>query len=344
MKVAVLGATGYAGCELVRLLHQHPRAEIEYIGSRSHVGTTYHLVHPQFFRAFGLELQPPDLNLIPDPVELVFCALPHGRSADLVPDLLAAGKRVIDLSADFRLRNPALYETWYGRVHPAPDLLSKAIYGLPEVNREVLPGAALVANPGCYPTSVLLALAPLANAGWIDWDSVVIDAKSGVSGAGRSPRQAFHFPECTESVKAYRVGDHQHIPEIEQLLSHLSSEAVTITFTPHLVPMIRGILSTIYLRLRQNCNPGQIDQLYEQFYDGHPFVRLLPPPQLPETRFVRGSNFCDLGWRFDQRTGRLVILSAIDNLVKGAAGQAVQNMNLLFGLPEETGLTQLPLF
>ncbi len=343
MEVAVLGATGYAGCELVRLLCRHPGVEIKFISSESHAGLSLDLVHPQFYDVFGLELQPLRLSAIPESVELVFCALPHGRSAGLVPGLLAAGKRVIDLSADFRLRDPALYETWYSRTHPASALLDEAIYGLPEINREAITGAGLIANPGCYPTSALLALAPLAGRGLVDWDSVVIDAKTGVSGAGRTPRQPFHFPECTENLKAYRVADHQHTPEIEQLLSHLSGDAVTITFTPHLVPMARGIFSTVYLRLRRDFTPDQLDQAYREFYDGHPFVRVLPPPRLPETRLVRGSNYCDLGIRLDRRTGRLLVLSVIDNLVKGAAGQAVQNMNIMCGLPEETGLTQLPL-
>lgn len=342
VKVAILGATGYTGSELVRLLSQHPRVELAFISSRGDAGSPFYRVHPQFYEVQGLKLQPPELELIPEAVELVFCALPHGRSAEVVPALLKAGKRVIDLSADFRLREASLYETWYGWAHPAPALLEESVYGLPEINGEALPGAALVANPGCYPTSALLALAPLAEAGLVDWDSVIIDAKTGVSGAGRNPKQAFHFPECTESVKAYRIGDHQHMPEIEQVLAQLSGEAVTLTFTPHLVPMIRGILSTIYLRLRRKCTPEQVEQLYQDYYSGAPFVRL--PEQLPETRFVRGSNYCDLGWRFDERTGRLVIISAIDNLVKGAAGQAVQNMNLQLGFPEETGLTQLPLF
>ncbi|NLA05920.1 MAG: N-acetyl-gamma-glutamyl-phosphate reductase [Firmicutes bacterium] len=343
MEVAVIGATGYTGSELVRLLGQHPRVKLSYISSRGDAGSPYDRVHPQFYRAVELELQPPDLELIPGAAELVFCALPHGRSAEVVPALLAAGKKVIDLSADFRLLDPALYESWYGWAHPAPDLLEKAVYGMPEINREALPGAALVANPGCFPTSALLALMPPAEAGWVDWESVVVDAKTGVSGAGRNPKQAFHFPECAESVKAYRIGDHQHTPEIEQVLSRLSGEAVTITFTPHLVPMIRGILSTVYLRLNRDCTSEEVAQLYRHFYSAHPFVRLLPG-QLPETRFVRGSNYCDLGWRFDRRTGRLVIVSAIDNLVKGAAGQAVQNMNLVLGYDEETGLGQVPLF
>ncbi|NLA12314.1 MAG: N-acetyl-gamma-glutamyl-phosphate reductase [Firmicutes bacterium] len=344
MKVAVLGATGYTGSELVRLLQQHPRVELEFISSRGDAGSPYHTVHPQFYRSVGLALQPPALELIPDAVELIFCALPHGRSVEVAPALLEAGKRVIDLSADFRLNDPALYESWYGWAHPAPELLGKAVYGMPELNGAALPGATLVANPGCFPTGALLALAPLAAAGWVDWASVIVDAKTGVSGAGRTARQAFHFPECAESVKAYRIGDHQHTPEIEQVLGGLGGGAVTITFTPHLVPMIRGILSTVYLRLDRDCTEEQLAQLYGEFYAKAPFVRLLPEGQLPETRFVRGSNYCDLGWRFDRRTGRLVIVSAIDNLVKGAAGQAVQNMNLMLGYSEESGLTQVPLF
>ena len=344
MEVAVIGATGYTGSELVRLLGQHPRVKVSYVSSRGDAGSPYHQVHPQFYQAVELELQPPDLALIPEAAELVFCALPHGRSAEVIPALLDAGKNVIDLSADFRLLDPALYEDWYGWSHPAPGLLGKAVYGMPEINREALPGAALVANPGCYPTSALLALLPLAETGWVKWESVIVDAKTGVSGAGRNPKQAFHFPECAESVKAYRIGDHQHTPEIEQILSRLSGEAVTLTFTPHLVPMIRGILSTVYLCLNRDCTAEELEQLYREFYSGHPFVRLLPGQQLPETRFVRGSNFCDLGWRFDRRNGRLVIVSAIDNLVKGAAGQAVQNMNLVLGYAEDSGLGQTPLF
>ncbi len=344
MKVAILGATGYTGSELVRLLHQHPGVELAFISSRGDAGSPYYRVHPQFYQAVGLALQPPALELIPDAVELIFCALPHGRSVEVVPALLDAGKQVIDLSADFRLRDPGLYEDWYGWTHAAPELLERAVYGLPEINREALSGAVLVANPGCFPTGALLALAPLAAAGVVDWASVVIDAKTGVSGAGRTARPAFHFPECAESVKAYRIGDHQHTPEIEQILGELSGGTVTLNFTPHLVPMIRGILSTVYLRLQGGGTPEQVARLFGEFYEGAPFVRLLPAEQLPETRYVRGSNCCDLGWRFDRRSGRLVIVSAIDNLVKGAAGQAVQNMNLMLGYSEESGLTQVPLF
>ena len=343
MDVAILGATGYAGCELVRLLGLHPAVEIRFVSSESHAGKSFDRVHPQFYRTCELELEPLDPDSIPDAVELVFCALPHGRPAGVVPLLLQAGKKVIDLSADFRLLDPALYESWYSRVHPAPELLGRAIYGLPEINGESLYGAALIANPGCFPTAALLALAPLAGSGQVDWSSVVVDAKTGVSGAGRTPQQRFHFPECTENLQAYRVGRHQHTPEIEQLLSSLSGEAVQVTFTPHLVPMARGIFCTTYLRLRRRMSLEELDHIYRQYYRGRPFVRVLPQPRLPETRLVRGSNFCDLGVCLDEHSGRVIILSAIDNLVKGAAGQAVQNMNLMLGLPEETGLDQPPL-
>lgn len=341
-EIAILGATGYTGIELVRLLYHHPGAKLSFLSSESHAGISLAGVHPQFYGRVEQQLQPLRVEAIPEAVELVFCALPHGSSAGVIPELLTGGKRVIDLSADFRLREPALYEQWYGRSHPAPGLLNEAVYGLPEINGEAVKKATLVANPGCYPTGALLALAPLVRAGQVNSSSIIIDAKSGVSGAGRAPRQDFHFPECTENFKAYRVGNHQHTPEIEQLLGQLTGQKVTITFTPHLVPMIRGILSTIYLSLRRELTLEQICDLYREFYRGQPFVRVLEPPLLPETRMVRGSNYCDLALRRDERTGRVIVFSAIDNLVKGAAGQAVQNMNLMFGFAEETGLTQLP--
>lgn len=341
VEVAVLGATGYAGSELVRLLHGHGGVKLSFLSSESHAGKLLAEVHPQFYGRVTQRLQPLRVEAIPESVELVFCALPHGSSCAVVPHLVQSGRRVIDLSADFRLADPALYEQWYGRTHPAPGLLGRAVYGLPEINRTLIGPAGLVANPGCYPTAALLALAPLARERLVDWPSVVIDAKSGVSGAGRTPRQAFHFPDCAENFKAYRVGDHQHTPEIEVVLGTLSREAVRVTFIPHLVPMIRGILCTVYLNLVRELSLKRVYALYRDFYREHPFIRLLEPPLLPETRLVRGGNFCDLAVRRDDRTGRFIILAAIDNLVKGAAGQAVQNMNLMCGFPEETGLTGL---
>ncbi|HOL18205.1 MAG TPA: N-acetyl-gamma-glutamyl-phosphate reductase [Bacillota bacterium] len=341
LQVAILGATGYTGAELVRLLHRHPQVQIAYISSESHAGQPLNRVHPQFRDIVELKLQPLQVEEIPEAVELVFCALPHGSSAGVVPKLLQQGRRVIDLSADFRLRQPALYDQWYGRTHPAPELLKQAVYGLPELFAISIKTARLVANPGCYPTAAILSLAPLVQSGLADPESVIIDAKSGVSGAGRTPKQAFHFPDCTENFKAYRVGDHQHTPEIEQVLGDLSGEAAAITFTPHLVPMIRGIFSTAYLALRRPLNLEELLALYHDFYREKPFVRVIEAPDLPETRAVRGSNYCDISLRLDGRTGRVIVLSAIDNLVKGAAGQAVQNMNLMYGFPETAGLEQM---
>lgn len=277
-KVAILGATGYTGVELVRLLHRHPQVEVFFLSSESSAGEPFDRVHPQFRGKVDLELQPLQVKAIPEAVELVFCALPHGRSAGVIPELLQQGLRVVDLSADFRLREPSLYDQWYGRVHPAPGLLADTVYGSPELYGEKIKTAQLVANPGCYPTSVILALAPLAQAGLADWSSVIVDAKSGVSGAGRSPKQDFHFPDCTENFKAYRIGNHQHTPEIEQVLSSLSGREVILTFTPHLVPMIRGIFSTAYLKLCRELPLQDIQNHYLDFYRTHPFVRIIEPP------------------------------------------------------------------
>ncbi|HED24059.1 MAG TPA: N-acetyl-gamma-glutamyl-phosphate reductase [Firmicutes bacterium] len=342
IKAAVLGATGYTGLELVRLLHTHPEAEIVFLSSESYAGQKLSAVHPQFCPQIDLQLQYLNADQIPVDADIVFCALPHGQSAPVVPDLLKRGFRVIDLSADFRLKNAALYPRWYKREHPCPEKLPDAVYGLPELYSEPIRDASLLANPGCFPTGILLALAPLLKEKVVDPGGIVIDAKTGVSGAGRSPQQAFHFPECSDNFKAYRVAEHQHTPEIEQELGRFSGGKVQVTFVPHLVPMIRGILSTIYAYPAGEGEENKLASLYKNFYSRSYFIRYLERPALPETRFVRGSNFCDLACRFDPRTGRLIIVAAIDNLVKGASGQAVQNMNIMFGLPEETGLNQVP--
>lgn len=342
VEVAILGATGYTGSELIRLLNSHPGVKLAFLSSESHAGSALSKVHPQFSGAIRLELQPLQVDRIPKSVELVFCALPHGSSLQVVPELRRRKMRVVDLSADFRLSDPLLYPRWYGHTHPSAALLEEAVYGLSELYGPRISEAGLVANPGCYPTSAILALAPLALKRQINWESVLIDAKSGVSGAGRTPKQDFHFPDCTENFKAYRVGNHQHTPEIEQELSRLAGEKVVLTFTPHLAPMIRGILSTVYLKLRTPLSLKELYDIYGDFYRSSPFVRLRED-ELPETRFVRGSNYCDLALRLDERTGRLIVLSAIDNLVKGASGQAVQNMNLMLGFAQETGLVQIPL-
>ncbi|MEW5786091.1 MAG: N-acetyl-gamma-glutamyl-phosphate reductase [Bacillota bacterium] len=341
-EIAVLGATGYTGMELVRLLYFHPGVRLSFLSSESSAGLNLGSVHPQFYGMFEEPLQPLRVDQVPTAVELVFCALPHGRSAAVVPALLQRGKKVIDLSADFRLLDPDLYRQWYGRNEPVEPPAAEAVYGLPELYGAAVRGARLVANPGCYPTSIILGLAPLAREGLVEWSSVIVDAKSGVSGAGRAPRQDFHFPECTENFKAYRVACHQHTPEIEQELGRLAGEKVTLTFTPHLVPMVRGILSTIYLTPRRKQTAAELLALYRDFYRPHRFVRILEPPLLPETRLVRGTNYCDVALRHDERTGRLIIISVIDNLTRGASGQAVQNMNLMLGFAEDTGLRYLP--
>ncbi len=340
IEAAVLGATGYTGIELIRLINAHPDVSLALATSESHDGKKISDVHPQFYGQTDLILGKMEPDQVPSTIDVVFCALPHGSSAEAGAVLHKKGFRVIDLSADFRLKNPAAYSQWYNLDHPHPELLECSVYGLPELYKEQVKNAGLIANPGCYPTGIILALAPLLKNNMIDLKSIIIDAKSGVSGAGRAPKQPFHFPECTENFKAYRVASHQHTPEIEQELSRLAENQLKVTFTPHLVPMIRGILSTIYLKLNKEQSESELNNLYLDFYGGSPFVRILKPPALPETRFVRGSNYCDLALKLDSRTGQLIILSAIDNLVKGAAGQAVQNMNLMFGFSETAGLGQ----
>jgi len=341
-KIAILGATGYTGTELIRLLNDHPEAEVVFISSETYAGSKLSDIHPQFREQEDLILSRMQVDEIPPAVEIVFCALPHGQPAGTVPGLLEKGHRVIDLSADFRLKEAELYRQWYELEHPAPSFLEEAVYGLPELNRGAVSTARLIANPGCYPTSIILPLAPLLKENMVKAASLIVDAKSGASGAGRTPRQAFHFPDCTENFKAYRVACHQHTAEIEQELGLIGESEIKVTFTPHLVPMVRGILSTIYLEPASGKTDEEIRALYSCFYGECPFVRILEEDALPETRFVRGSNFIDIAFKMDRRTGRLIILSAIDNLVKGAAGQAVQNMNIMLGLPEDTGLRQLP--
>ncbi len=342
-RVAILGATGYTGTELFRLLHDHPGAEVVFVSSETYAGNKLSDIHPQFREQEDLILSRMAAEEIPTEVDLVFCALPHGESSGAVSALLEKGFRVIDLSADFRLKEAGLYREWYELEHPEPALLGEAVYGLPELNRGAVSTARLIANPGCYPTSIILALAPLAKGQLVKPGSLIIDAKSGVSGAGRTPKQPFHFPDCTENFKAYRVACHQHTPEIEQELSMLAGSEVKVTFTPHLVPMVRGILSTIYLELETGKPEEELRAIYSYFYGECPFVRVLEAANFPETRLVRGSNFIDIALKMDRRTGRLVVISALDNLVKGAAGQAVQNMNIMLGLPEDTGLGQLPI-
>ncbi len=340
MKVGIVGASGYTGAELLRLLVRHPEVELQVLTAERHAGRSVEEVFSSF-RGFRLpDLEPLDIDRVASKAELFFTALPHGTSMNVVKGLIERGKRVIDLSADFRLRDAALYERWY-TAHSCPELLSDAVYGLPELHRSRIRGARLVANPGCYPTGVLLALLPLAEKGLLG-DQVVVDAKSGVSGAGRSPSQGTHFCEVAEAIRAYNVGRHRHTPEMEQELKGLCGREVTVLFTPHLVPMNRGILSTVYAFLKRPMAEEELYDLYSERFKDEPFVRICPLGDFPSTSAVRGTNFCDIGLMVKGTTA--VVISAIDNLTKGASGQAVQAMNIMAGFPETVGLEGLALF
>ncbi len=344
MDIGIIGVTGYTGSELLRILLNHDGVNVCYVTSHSFAGKPLAEVHPHFTGISNLTCETFDVDEAAKKTSLVFCALPHGESMEVVSALYSAGLRVIDLSADFRLNSSEAYQKWYKREHRAVEELKHAVYGLPELYRDQTREARLVANPGCYPTSVLLALAPLARQeGMINWNSLVVDAKSGTSGAGRVPSPVLHYPECTENFRAYRVAVHQHSGEMEQELGKLTGCPTAFTFVPHLVPMVRGILSTIYVETASGVQEGDIQKLYRTYYSDEYFVRLLPAGLFPETRNVYGSNFCDLGLHWDKRTGRLIVLSALDNLVKGAAGQAVQNMNIMLGYSENRGLQLVPL-
>lgn len=342
VKVGVVGATGYTGVELVRILSGHPEVELVHVASRSHTGTPLGAVHPHLgLKGLPgtLSLETVEVEVVSRGAEVVFLALPHGVAPGLVPGLLAAGVTVIDLGADFRLKDASLYEAWYGGAHPQRELMARAVYGLPELHREEIRGADLVANPGCYPTAAILALYPLLRENLLDHTTIVVDAKSGVSGAGRSISLGLHYSEVNDNLKAYSpAGTHRHTPEIEQELGRIAGGPLIISFTPHLVPMTRGILATVYGQLQGKHTAADLIALYHDTYQQEPFVEVLAEGSLPQTKHVFGSNHCQLGVHVDERTGRAVVVSVIDNLVKGAAGQAVQNMNLVLGLDERTGL------
>jgi len=348
VKVAIVGVTGYTGQELVRLLLSHENVEIKSAVSYSHNGKLITNVYPGFSKTTDLICEEADLEKLAAEVDVIFLALPHGQAASKVNEKVLAQCKVIDLGGDFRLKNVSDYEHWYKLKHASPQLLTNAVYGLPELNRKTIVTANLIANPGCYATCSILTLAPLIDAKMIDNRSIIIDAKSGVSGAGRSTDLGVHFNECNESIKAYQVATHRHTPEIEQALSVLTERPFALSFTPHLVPMNRGILVTAYASLLKDVTTEEITDVYRSFYANEPFIRLFDglngDYRHPETRFVKGSNFCDISVSVDARTKRVVCIGAIDNLVKGAAGQAIQNMNLLFGLPETTGLRQAAIF
>jgi N-acetyl-gamma-glutamyl-phosphate reductase len=340
-KIAIVGASGYSGEELVRLLVRHPRVELAALTSRQAAGQTLAQVYPKFagYPGAGVTFIDSDVAAIAATgAQIAFLALPHGVAKEFAGPLLSAGLKVIDLSADFRIKSAATYEEFYAEKHTSPELLAESVYGLPELYREQIRAARLIASPGCYPTSMIVPLAPLLKAKLIDPASIVVTSMSGVSGAGRSVKLEYLFGECNESVRAYGLPKHRHLAEVEQELSIAAGEAVTISFAPHLVPLNRGIQTTIHASLRAGVEPAQIGAAWQTAYGSETFVRLLPAGALPDTKNVALTNFIDLAWRHDPRTGRVVLLSAEDNLVKGAAGQAVQSLNILCGWPEELGL------
>lgn len=343
LKVAVIGASGYTGVELLRLLLGHPEVEICCVTSRQHEGLPISQVFPSLSGFSELVCEPLVVDEIASRADLVFTALPHKSAMEVIPDFLARGCKVIDLSADYRLRDQTVYEHWYQQ-HSSPELLSRAVYGLPELYRRQLAGAGLVANPGCYPTSVILALAPLLKRDLIDPESLIADSKSGTSGAGRGTKLGSLFCEVNEGFKAYGVAGHRHTPEIEQEISILAGRPLCLNFTPHLLPISRGILSTCYASLKESRTTDELVEIYRTEYQGEFFIRIMPGNELPNVAFVRGTNFCDIGLVSDQRTGRVIVVSAIDNLVKGAAGQAIQNMNVVCGYDESAGLKLLSAF
>jgi N-acetyl-gamma-glutamyl-phosphate reductase len=340
VRIAVLGASGYAARELLRLLLAHPQAEITALASRQegepHIGD----VHPLLRRRLDLRLENLSAEQIASRADCVFSCLPHAASAEAIVPLLAAGRRVVDLSADYRLNDPATYAKWYEHEHPDPNRLAETVYGLPELYRERIRKAALVANPGCYPTSAILPLAPLLQAGMIASDGIIIDSKSGVSGAGRTPKANLHFPEANENFSAYGVGVHRHTPEIDQVLTDAGGGVTNVIFTPHLVPMDRGILSTTYSQPLKSITEAEVMEVLREFYRDEPFVRV--GSNLPATKDCSFTNFCDITARVVR--GRILTISCIDNLIKGASGAAVQNFNLMYGFDETLGLEQLPLF
>lgn len=340
-RVAVVGATGYAGAELVRILCGHPEVELTILTSRQYAGIKFDSVYPAMAGIVNLVCEEFSIERLSDGADIVFMALPHKLPMELIPELINRGKKVIDLSADFRFNDASLYESHY-QTHTAKKLLETAVYGLCEVYFDKIQRADLIGNPGCYPTSVILPLVPLLKNKLLDIRSIIADSKSGVSGAGRSLSLPTHFCEVSESFKAYKVARHRHAPEIEEVLGLEAGEPVNITFVPHLVPMSRGMLTTIYANLVEKVSVKELHNCITSFYSGRPFVRICPDNRPPDTLYVRGTNYCDIGFKVDERNSRLILISAIDNLVKGASGQAVQNMNIMLGLDETTGLGNVP--
>ena len=344
IKAGIIGSTGYAGQELVRLLMQHPDVEIVWYGSRSYIDQQYADVFQNMFQIVDAKCMDDNMDALADAADVIFTATPQGLCASLVNEDVLNKVKIIDLSADFRIKDVKVYEKWYGIKHKSPSYIKEAVYGLCEINREDIKGARLIANPGCYTTCSILTCYPLVKEGLIDPNTIIVDAKSGTSGAGRGAKTANLFCEVNENMKAYGVASHRHTPEIEEQLGYASGEKVLINFTPHLVPMNRGILATEYATLKKDVTYEEVKAIYDKYYKDEKFVRVLEKDVCPETKWVEGSNYVDINFKIDPRTNRIIMMGAIDNLVKGAAGQAVQNMNLMFGLPETEGLELVPMF
>ena len=343
INVGIIGATGYAGAEIVRLILGHDDAKVVWYGSKSYVDTPYADVYGSMFELVDEKCLAEDMDLLADKADVIFTATPQGKCSTMVNEDLLSKVKVIDLSADFRIKDVARYEKWYGIKHGSPQFLKEAVYGLPELNRKDIKNARLIANPGCFPTCSILSIYPAVKSGMIDPNSIIIDAKSGTTGAGRGAKVQNLYCEVNENIKAYGVTTHRHTPEIEDQLGLAAGQDIKLNFTPHLVPMERGILVTAYANLTGNVTYDDMKKIYDETYANEKFVRVIGDSRVPETRYVKGSNYADVGFRIDERTGRIIMMGAIDNLVKGAAGQAVQNMNLMFGLPEYEGIDQVPM-
>ena len=344
IKAGIIGATGYAGAEIVRLLMGHPEVEIKWLGSRSYIDQRYADIYRNMFQIVEDICKDDNLDKLAEEVDVIFTATPQGFCASVINEEILSKVKVIDLSADFRIKDVATYEKWYGIEHKSPEYIKEAVYGLCEINREDIKKARLVANPGCYTTCSILSLYPLVKEGLIDPSTIIIDAKSGTSGAGRGAKVDNLFCEVNENMKAYGVATHRHTPEIEEQLGYAAGQEIVLNFTPHLVPMNRGILVTAYASLKEKVSYETVKAAYDKYYEKEKFVRVLEKDVCPQTKWVEGSNYVDVNFKIDERTGRVIVMGALDNLVKGAAGQAVQNMNLVFGLDESTGLNLVPMF
>ena len=344
IKVGIIGATGYAGSELVRILLGHKEAEIQWYGSRSYIDQKYASIYQNFFELVDASCMEDQMEAMADQVDVIFTATPQGLCASLINEEILSKTKVIDLSADFRIKDVKVYEEWYKLEHKSPQYIKEAVYGMCEINREDVKHARLVANPGCYTTCSILTCYPLVKEGLIDPNSLIIDAKSGTSGAGRGAKVDNLFCEVNENMKAYGVATHRHTPEIEEQLGYACGQEIRVNFTPHLVPMNRGILATAYASLKKEVTYEEVKAVYDKYYQQEKFVRVLEKDVCPQTKWVEGSNYVDVNFKIDPRTNRIIMLGAIDNLVKGAAGQAVQNMNLMFGLKDSEGLELVPMF